>query len=117
MFGKMFELGSLMKQAHEFGGKVHELNSKLKQIRVSGSAAGGMVTVEMDGMQEVLGCKIDPALLKQEDTELLEELIVSAMNAAVEESRYQQAESMKSLTDGIDLDGLGETLGKMMDNR
>lgn len=114
MFGKMFELGSMMKQAHEFGGKVNELNSKLKQIRVSGSAAGGMVTVEMDGLQEILGCKIDPALLKQENTELLEELVVAAVNAAVEESRRQQAESMKSLTDGMDFGALSETLGKIM---
>lgn len=114
MFGKVFELGSIMKQAHEFGGKIHEVNEKLKQVRVSGAAAGGMVSVEMNGLQEVLNCKIDPVLLKQEDAELLEELVVAAVNTAVEESRQQQAATMRSLTENIDISGLSETLGKMI---
>ncbi len=114
MFGKMFELGSLMKQAQSFGGKVQEMNESLKQIRVTGSAAGGMVTVNMNGLQEVLGCKIDPALFKQEDAELMEELVVAATNDAIEESRRLQTENMKSLTEGIDMGNLGDVLGKLM---
>ena len=114
MFGKMFELGSLMRQAQQFGGKVQEMNDKLKQLRISGSAAGGLVAVEMNGLQEMIGCKIDPALFKQQDAELLEELVVAATNQAVEESRRRQAETMQSLTEGLDLGNLGEALGKIM---
>ncbi len=114
MFGKMFELGSLMKQAQQFGGKVQEMNEKLKHLRVTGTAAGGMVAVEMNGLQEMLTCRIDPALFKQEDAELLEELVVAATNQAVEESRRQQAETMQSLTEGIDLGSLGDMVGKIM---
>ena len=114
MFGKMFELGSLMKQAQQFGGKVQEMNDKLKQLRITGSAAGGLVRVEMNGLQEMLACKIDPALFEQNDAELLEELIVAATNEAVGESRRRQAETMQSLTEGIDLGSLGETLGKII---
>lgn len=114
MFGKMFELGSLMKQAHEFSGKVQEMNDRLKELRVRGSAAGGMVTVELNGLQEILSCKIDPALIQKGDVELLEDLIVGAVNEAVEDSRRQQAETMKSLSEGIDLGSLGETLTKFM---
>jgi DNA-binding YbaB/EbfC family protein len=114
MFGKMFELGSLMKQAHEFGGKVQEMNDKLKQLRVQGSSAGGLVTVDVNGLQEMVACRIDPALFQQGDVELLEELIMAATNNAVDESRQQQAESMKSLTDGMNLGNLTETLGKII---
>lgn len=110
----MFELGSLMKQAHAFGGKVQEMNDKLKLIRVRGSAGGGLVVVELNGLQEIIGCKIDPAVFQQGDAELLEDLVVAAMNEAVEESRRQQAETMKGLSEGMDLGALGETLGKFM---
>ena len=67
----MLELGSLMKQAHEFGGRVQEMNAKLKDMRVEGSAAGGLVTVCVNGLQELMSCKIDPCVFQQGDAELL----------------------------------------------
>ncbi len=114
MFGKLFELGSLMKQAQQFGGKVQEMNEKLRHLRVEGDAAGGMVHVEVNGLQELVSCKIDPTLFAKGDAELVEELILAAVNAAVEESRQHQVDSMKSLTEGVDVGGLGEALGKIM---
>jgi DNA-binding YbaB/EbfC family protein len=115
MFGKMLELGSLMKQAREFGGRVQEMNDKLKDMRVEGSAAGGLVTVCVNGLQELISCKIDPCLLEQGgDAELLEELIVTAVNEAVEEARTQQAETMQSLTGGMDMGGLSNILEKLV---
>jgi DNA-binding YbaB/EbfC family protein len=110
MFGKMFELGSLMKQAQEMSGKLQEINEKMRTLRVSGSSMGGMVAVEMNGLQEMLSCKIDPALIAKVDAELLEELIAAAVNEAVNESRRASAESMSSISAGLDLGGLGETL-------
>lgn len=114
MFGKLFELGSLMKQAQEFSGKMQEINDKLKQLRVEGAAGGGMVVVEVNGLAEMIRCKIDPALFEKGDVELLEDLIVSAANSAIEESRRRQAESMQSIAEGVDRGGLGEMLGKFM---
>ena len=114
MFGKLFEIGSLMKQAQQFGGKMQEMNDRLKQVRVRGEAAGGMIVVEMNGLQEMISCKIEPALFQKGDVELLEDLIVGATNEAVEESRRQQMESMRSLSEGMDLGALGDTLGKMI---
>jgi len=114
MFGKMLELGSLMKQAREFGGRVQEMNEKLKDMRVEGSAAGGLVTVCVNGLQELVSCKIDPAMFQQGDAELLEELIVAAVNDAVEEARVQQAETMQSLTGGMDMGGLSGMLEKLV---
>ena len=114
MFGKIMELGSLMKQAHEFGGRMHEMNEKLKDIRVEGNAAGGLVIVSVNGLQELISCKIDPSLFQQGDAELLEELIVNAVNDAVDESREQQAETMRSLTSNVDMSSLTGILDKLV---
>ena len=114
MFGKMLELGSLMKQAREFGGRVQEMNDKLKDIRVEGNAGGGLVTVHVNGLQELVSCKIDPCLFQQGDAELLEELIVNAVNDAVDESRTRQAETMRSLTDNVDMSGLTGIIEKLV---
>ena len=108
------ELGSLMKQAREFGGRVQEMNEKLKDIRVEGSAAGGLVTVCVNGLQELVSCKIDPCVFQQGDAELLEELIVTAVNEAVDEARTQQAETMQSLAGGMDMGGLTSMLEKLV---
>ena len=114
MFGKMLELGSLMKQAHEFGGRVQEMNAKLKDMQVEGSAAGGLVTVCVNGLQELMSCKIDPCVFQQGDAELLEELIVAAANGAIDEARTQQAETMQSLAGTMDMGGLTNILEKLV---
>jgi DNA-binding YbaB/EbfC family protein len=114
MFGKMLELGSLMKHAREFGGRVQEMNERLKDLRIEGHAAGGLVTVSVNGLQELVSCKIDPGLFQQGDAELLEELIVNAVNDAVEHSRTQQAETMKSLTEGVDMGSLSGIIEKFV---
>jgi DNA-binding YbaB/EbfC family protein len=113
MFGKMLELGSLMKQAREFGGRVQEMNDKLKDLRIDGNAGGGLVTVSVNGLQELVACKIDPCLFQQGDSELLEELIVTAVNNAIDEARTQQAESMRSLAGNVDMGSLTEMLEKI----
>ena len=114
MFGKMLELGSLMKHAREFDGRVQKMNEKLKDMRVEGTAAGGLVTVCVNGLQELVSCKIDPCIFQQGDAELLEELVVVAVNEAVEEARAQQAETMQSLAGGMDMGGLTNILEKLV---
>ena len=113
MFGKMLELGSLMKHAREFGGRMQEMNEKLKDLRVEGSAAGGLVTAVVNGLQELVSCKIDPGVFQQGDAELLEELIVNAVNDAIDESRLQQAETMRSLSENVDMSGLSGIIEKL----
>ena len=114
MFGKTMELGSLMKHAREFGGRVHEMNEKLKELRVEGTAAGGLVAVSVNGLQELVSCQIDPSLFQQGDAELLEELIVNAVNDAVDESRSQQAKTMQSLTENVDMSDLSGIIEKLV---
>ena len=114
MIGKMFELGSLMKQAREIGGRMQEMNEKLKDLRVEGNAGGGLVAVSVNGLQELVACKIDPCLFGQGDAELLEDLIVTTVNDAVEEARIQQAESMRSIAGDMDMSGLSNIIEKFV---
>ena len=107
------ELGSLMKHAREFGGRVQEMNEKLKELRIEGTAAGGLVTVGVNGLQELVSCKIDPGVFQQGDAELLEELIVNAVNDAIDESRMQQTETMRSLAENVDMNSLTGFIEKL----
>ena len=114
MIGKIFELGSLMKQAREFGGRMQEMNEKLKELRVEGNAGGGLVTVSVNGLQELVSCKIDQALFQQGDAELLEDLIITAINDAVDEARAQQAETMRTLAGDVDMSALTGIIEKIV---
>lgn len=112
MFKGLANLGSMMKQAAEMKGKMDEMQENLKRLRVSGSSGGGMINVEVNGQFQVLNCKIDPSLLQDGDQEMLEDLIVSAMNQAVEKAKLQAAEEMNKVTGGLDLPGMQDMLSK-----
>ena len=74
-----FDLNEMMKQAQEMQEK---LQREMKEIRVEASAGGGMVTVAMAGSKELLDVKIDPEALKDGDVEMLQDMVVAAVNEA-----------------------------------
>ena len=112
MFKGLANLGSIMKQAQEMGGKMTELNEQLKVKRATGSAGAGMVEVEVNGLGEVLRVSIDPKLIEGNEQDMIEDLVPAAVNQAVQKSKELHAEAMQSLTAGLDLPGLNETLAK-----
>lgn len=112
MFKGITGLGSLLKQAHQVSAKMQSLNDELRGQRVTGSAGGGMVEIEVNGLVEVLRCRIDPQLLSDGDTELIEDLVVGAVNQAVAQAKQLHAEAIKSVTGGISLPGLDQAMGK-----
>jgi nucleoid-associated protein EbfC len=73
--------------------------------------------VEVNGLLEVLHCKIQPQLIEDKDKELLEDLIVAAVNQALSKGRQLHADALKELTGGLELPGLEETLGKFLGGR
>ncbi len=83
MFKGLVQLGALLKQAQQIGGQMEKLTEEMKSRRTTGTAGGGMVEVEINGLLEVLRCRIDPQLVAQGDRELIEDLLVAAMNQAV----------------------------------
>jgi len=88
----MKNLGQLMKQAQAMQSKMAEMQEKLESLEVSGSAGAGMVSVTLNGKGALRGVKIDPALAKADEVEILEDLIVAAHGDAKAklEERVQQ---------------------------
>ena len=114
MFKGLANLGSLLKQAQQMGGRMQELNEQLKAQRTMGSAGGGMVEVEVNGLAEVLGCRIDEKLIADGQRELIEDLVATAVNQAMAKTKQMHAEAMQSLTGGMSLPGLDEAMEKLL---
>lgn len=111
--GNLANIGSLLKQAQQMGGKLKQVAEELKAKRAEGTAGGGLVTIEVNGLGEVLSCRVDPSLVTSGDRELLEDLVPGAVNAAQAKAKQLHAEAMKSMTEGFDMPGLGDMLSQL----
>ncbi len=85
--GNLANISSLIKQAQQMSGKLQQVNEELKTRRVEGGAGGGMVTVEVNGIGEVIRCRIDPSLVSGGDRELIEDLLPAAVNSGPGQSQ------------------------------
>ena len=103
----------MLRQAQEIGARMQGLSEQLKVQRAHGSAGGGLVEIEANGLGEVLRCKIDPTLVEQQDRELLEDLVASAVNQALAKARALHAEAIQSMTGNVELPGLQDALAKL----
>lgn len=111
VFKGLSNIGSLLQQAREIGNKMQGLTEELRNRRVTGAAGGGMVEIEVNGLMEVLRCRIDQQLVAQGDRELLEDLVASAVNQAIGKGKQLHADAMKSMTGGMDIPVLERALG------
>ena len=109
--GNLANLPGLIKQAQEMGSKMQQLSAELKTKRVTGSAGGGLVEVDANGLGEALAVRIDPSLFAKQDRELLEDLLPAAINAAQQKAKELHAEQMQSLAGGMNIPGLSDALG------
>jgi hypothetical protein len=112
MFKGITNLASMLKNAQQMGARMQQLNDQLKTKRAVGTAGGGMVEVEINGLLELLRCSIDPQTVAQGDRELLEDLVVSAVNQAIAKGRQLHVDAMKELTGGLDLPGMQEAIAR-----
>lgn len=103
MLGNLGNLAQLLRQAKDVQQKLGEVQKKLAAMRVEASAGGGMVTVVANGHQEILSVKIDPAAVKADEVELLEELVLAAVNAAKKKAEALARDEMTGLAQGLDL--------------
>lgn len=83
MFGKLGQIASMMKNLPKLKASMEELQQKLGQITADGNAGGGMVTAKVNGRLEVTACTISEEAWKLQDREMLEDLIVAAVNQAL----------------------------------
>jgi nucleoid-associated protein EbfC len=105
VFKGLANFGALLKQAQQIGGQMGQITEEMRKRRVTGTAGGGMVEAEVNGLMEVLRCSIDPKLLAQNDRELIEDLVVAAINQAIAKGKQMHAESIRELTGGLPLPG------------
>ncbi len=112
MFKGLGNLANLMKQASEIQSKMGTMQEQLGEIKVEGTAGGGMVTVEATGHQKVTAIRIEQSLLDDNDKEMLEDLVLAATNQALDKAKQAAAEQMKGLTGDMDVPGLGDALEK-----
>ena len=110
--GNLGNLANLMKSAQEMGGKMEAINAQLKSERITADAGGGMVEVHVNGLGEVIKVTIEPSLVEAKETEMIEDLMAAAMNVAATKAKHRHAESMKSLTEGLNFPGLGDAIAK-----
>lgn len=99
-------MGELLKQAQEMQSKLAELQQKVQQQTVEASAGGGMVTAVMNGRMELVSLKIDPAVTSGDDVEMLQDLVVAAVNEAVRKAQQMMADEMSQATGGLRIPGL-----------
>jgi len=99
----MSDFMGLMKQAAQLQTKMQELQNELDAITVEGASGGGLVTVTLTAKHELKGVRIDDSLIKPEEKEILEDLLVAAHADARRKAEEVLQEKMKSLTGGLPL--------------
>jgi nucleoid-associated protein EbfC len=99
----MADLMKILQQAQQMQGRLQELQDQLQQQTVTGSAGGGMVTVEADGKGQVRRVKLDPSVVSASDVEMLEDLIVVAVTEAQKKATALAQAEMGKLTGGLPL--------------
>ena len=99
-------LGDMMKQAQKLQSKMMELQEEMAGKTVEATAGGGMVTVVVNGKQELISITIDPDVVDRQEIEMLQDLIIAAVNEGVRRAQQILAEEMKKLTGGMAIPGL-----------
>jgi DNA-binding YbaB/EbfC family protein len=99
-------MGNLMKKAQQLQEKMTKLQEELGEKTVETSSGGGMVAVVANGKQEIVSIEIDPEVIDANDIEMLEDLVLAAVNDALHQARQMVSEEMTKLTGGIKIPGI-----------
>ena len=97
------DLMKMMKQAQEIQGRMQQMQEDLAHLEVEGQSGGGLVKVKLNGKMEARGLKIDPSLIKPEEAEILEDLIVAAFQDAKRKAEAAAQAKMQEITGGLAL--------------
>ncbi|HWU18849.1 MAG TPA: YbaB/EbfC family nucleoid-associated protein [Devosia sp.] len=97
----MKDIMGMMKAASEMKGKMEAMQADLANLVVEGRSGGGLVVVSLSGKGDLRGVKIDPSLFREDDVEVLEDLIVAAHNDAKAKSEAEMQKKMSEVTAGL----------------
>ena len=102
----MPNMGNLLKKAQQLQEKMAKLQGELGEKTIETSAGGGMVTVLANGKQEIISIKIDPEVVDTDDIEMLEDLVLAAVNDALYQAKQMVSDEMTKLTGGVKIPGM-----------
>ncbi|GEO85340.1 MULTISPECIES: YbaB/EbfC family nucleoid-associated protein [Alphaproteobacteria] len=97
----MRDIMGMMGKVKEMQAKMEKMQAEIASLEVEGKSGGGLVTVTMTGKGDLRGLKIDPSLFKEDDVEILEDLIVAAHKDAKDKAEVVMAEKTKEVTAGL----------------
>ena len=103
MFGNMGNMGGMMKKVQKLQAEMAKLQEELKGRTMETSVGGGAVTVVVSGEKQIQSVKINPSAVDPEDVEMLEDLIVAAVNEALKKVDDMMSQEMGKLTGGLNL--------------
>lgn len=98
--------GNIMKQAKMMQEQIGKVQEELAGRTVEASAGGGMIVAVVSGAQELISIKIDPEVVDPDDIEMLQDLIVAAVNEGIKRSQEMMAAEMSKITGGMNIPGL-----------
>ena len=105
MKGMMGGMAGLMKQANQMQIKMKKLQEELATREFTGTSGGGAVTAKVNGDNKILNLTINPEVLKSGDTEMLQDMVVSAVNDALKTAKDTSSQEMSKITGGLNLPG------------
>lgn len=104
-------LGDMMKQAQKMQQEMGRIQEESKKKTVEATAGGGMVTVIANGAMEIVSINIEKDVVNPEDIEMLQDLVVAAVNEALRRAQQMVSEDMGKVTGGMNIPGLGNMFG------
>ncbi len=110
----MFDMMKMMGKLKEAQGKIKEAQESLGNLTANGESGAGLVTAKVNGRKEVISVNVDSSLLNSDDREMMQDLIVAAINKALENVDGKAKEHMKNATEGIIPNIPGMDLSGMM---
>ncbi len=102
----MKNLAGLMKQAQKLQSKMAEMQAEVGNRTITAQAGGGMVEAEVNGRLELVRLRIDPEVATPDDVDMLQDLILAAVNEALNRAREMMAQEMAKLTGGMQIPGM-----------
>ena len=104
-------IGDMMKQAQKMQQEMGRIQEESKKKTVEAAAGGGMVTVVANGAMEIVSINIEKDVVNPEDIEMLQDLVVAAVNEALRRAQQMVSEDMGKVTGGMNIPGLGNMFG------
>ncbi len=102
----MGPMSNLVKQAQKMQAKIAKLQEEMAEKTISVTSGGGMVTIEANGAQELVSIKIEKEVVDPEDVEMLQDLVLAAVNEALKKAQEMVSSEMQKVTGGINIPGL-----------